>query len=351
MIQLDHALLINKKPVKNRILMPPIVCFNWANDMGFETVDRSKHYGARAKGGVGTIVIEATAITKDGRLADTQLGLWEDDHIPQFERIAKACHDHKTLALVQLVHAGAKSVGETVYSSSAVDLKDKSCFAMNEQQIETVIELFVRAAIRAKQAGLDGVEIHGAHGYLLNQFASAVTNTREDAYGGHLDGRLALSLRVVKAVREATGEDFIIGYRLGLNDPTFKEDIVAAKKLEEAGVDLLNVSAGIGVGEPQVPEDFEFSPITYMGVSIKPHVNIPVASVFGILYPEQAKKLIENNQTDLVAVGRAILADPEWSNKALANKEVNVCYHCKPRCKFAVDGHTCPWLVGQHHGE
>ncbi len=193
---------------------------------------------------------------------------------------------------------------------------------------------FVSAAVRAFKAGLDGVEIHGVHGYLLSQFTSKETNKREDVYGGDLDGRLRLPLEIVEAVRQATSEEFIIGYRFGVNEPTFKEDISFAKKLEALGVDLLNVSSGIGASWVEVPEDFKYSQITYMRTQIKKHVSIPVASVYGIRHSEQVLSLLENN-----------LADPNWTNKAFANEEVNICYHCKSWCKYAVDGNTYPWCI------
>lgn len=325
--------------------MPPLVCFNWADNDGYEIVDRSKHYGDRAKGGTGTIVIEATAISKEGRIIRTQLGLWDDGHIKQFEKMAKASKDEGSIVLVQLVHAGMKAAGHDVFSVSNVEVKNKNCKVMTLGHIQQVKKDFVDAAVRAFKAGLNGIEIHGAHGYLLNQFTSGETNKREDIYGINLEGRTRLSCEIVEMIREATSESFIIGYRFGVNDPTFEEDIIFAKKLEKSGVDILNVSAGIGWEEVIIPDDFEFSDITYLGTQIKKHVNIPVASVYGIKYPEQASKLLENDLTDLVAVGRGLLADPNWTSKAIANEEVNVCYTCKSWCKYAKDGRKCPWQI------
>jgi len=347
MQKLNDKVLVNKKTSKNRILMPPLVCFNWADNDGFETIDRSEHYGARAEGGAGMIVVEATGISPEGRLADTELGLWNDAHKDQFSRIAERCHEHDTLVLVQLVHAGMKSIGDEVYSASDLQVENKSCRSMSIEQIEKVKKDFVEASVRAYEAGLDGVEIHGAHGYLLNQFAASETNRRNDVYGNDLSGRIKLSLDIVKQVRKATSDDFIIGYRLGINDITFKEDIILAKELEKSGVDLLDVSSGIGYGDLTAPKDFELSDITYMGVEIRKHVEIPVASVFGIRKQEQANYLINNDMTDFVAVGRGILADPQWGNKAINSKDINICYQCKSGCKFAIDGRQCPQLLNK----
>lgn len=346
MSKINQPLLVNKHEVKNRILMPPLVCFNWADDNGFETQSRAEHYGQRAKGGAGIIVIEATAIMKSGRIVASELGLWDDLHIPQFKKIADACREHKSLSLVQLVHAGDKSVGAKVFGASPSKVEAKECFEMTLTQINEVKEAFVLASVRAQKAGLNGVEIHGAHGYLLSQFASTKSNLRLDAYGGSLENRMQLSLDIVKAVRAATRPDFVIGYRYGVNDPTFEEDIIFVRELEKAGVDLLNVSSGILTGEVEnIPSGFEFSSITYLGSVIKKYARVPVACVYGIKHPEQAEKLLNENHCDMVAVGRAILADPDWGNKAIAGEAVNVCYHCVPRCKYGSDGNQCPWRL------
>jgi NADPH2 dehydrogenase len=330
MAKIGEGLKINKKTAKNRILMPALVCFNWSDEHGYQTVDRIEHYGRRAEGGTGTIVIEATAVSKDGRITEKQLGLWNDGHIDQFRKIADACHKENCLVLVQLVHAGRK------------EPSNKHCAGLSIEEIAEIKIDFLQAAIRAQKSGLDGVEIHGAHGFLLNQFASKKSNSRTDEYGGDLNSRIRLPIEIVRDIRKNTGNDFLISYRFGVNDPTFIEDIYFAKQLESCGTDLLDVSAGIGYDGVKPPEDFEFSAITYMGKVIHDNVNIPVASVYGIRYPEQANKLLENNYTDLVAVGRGILADPDWTNKALNGEKVNHCLYCEPWCKYGKDGRTCP---------
>ena len=340
---INQSIQINRYTAKNRIIMPPLVCFHWADEEGFETFPRGEHYGKRAKGGTGFIIVEATAVSKEGRITDTELGLWRDEHIPQFQRIAENCHDEGAIVTVQIVHAGMKSVGNPVYSSTSVKLENKECLQMTLAQIEGVKEAFIATAVRAKKAGLDGVEVHGAHGYLLSQFTSKEINQRTDHYGGSLENRLRLPIEIIEGIRKATGDDFIIGYRFGVNDPTLEEDKYFAKKLENLGVDLLNVSAGIGANDITVPAEYPFSPITYMGTELYKEVNIPVACVFGIRHPEQAQYLLENQMIDLVAVGKGLLADPEWTNKAIGGKKVNVCYDCATGCKYRFDGRTCPW--------
>lgn len=342
MAKLTDSIKLKNKTVKNRLVMPPAVCFNWADTKGYETVSRAQHYGDRAKGGTGLIVIEATAILPEARIVERELGLWEDGHMAQFSKIAAACHEHGSVVLVQLVHAGQKSFGEVVKSSSAREIQGKTCEALTLEEIGHVKDAFVSAAVRAEKAGLDGIEIHGAHGYLLSQFTASKTNFRTDAYGGSLENRTRLSVEIVKAIRESTSDEFIIGYRFGVNDPLMKEDIWFARELEALGVDFFNVSSGIGMEGLEVPKDFPFSPITHMGTVIHKQLKTPVACVFGIRTPEDANYLIENNLTDFVAIGRGLLAEPNWFNKAASGIMPNICYDCKSGCKYRIDGKTCP---------
>lgn len=338
------TITLNQKVLKSPIVFPPAVCFNWSDEMGYETVDRSNHYGIRAKGGTGLIIVEATGIMPEGLIVKKQLGLWEDGHIEQFKKIASACHAHDTKVIVQLVHAGSKSSGDVVYGPSHLSTDTKSCLELTHAAIHEITQKFVDAAVRAERAGLDGIEIHGAHGYLLNQFTSSKTNLRTDEYGGSLENRLRFPLEVLRAIKSATSESFIISYRFGVNDPTFSEDIYFAKVLEEKGVHFLNVSSGIPYGDFTKPDAFEFSNITYLGVTIKRHVGIPTACVYGIRQPEQAQKLIDSGMIDCVAVCKGILSDPEWANKYHMGGSVDACYECKPSCRYVSDGFQCPWM-------
>lgn len=344
MTTLKSPITIGKKIVKNRILMPPLVCFNWANQEGIETVSRAEHYGQRSKAETAFIVIEAAGISAESRIVPSELGIWDDSHIQQYQEVANECHKDDAVVIVQIVHAGAKAYPDIVKAPSKIE-SVKTIEVLTVDEIQGIKDQFVQAAMLAKRSGLDGVEVHGAHNYLLNQFTSPLTNLRDDNYGGSVANRYKLSVEVVSAIRKACGEDFIISYRFGVNDPSFKDDFMGASLLEEAGVDLFNVSSGIGIKTLDVPDSFPGSFIAYMGFRIKEHVNKPVASVYDIRDPELAHRLVEGEFTDMVAIGRALLADPKWSKKALAGEPVNRCYHCKPRCKFSVNGHECPWHI------
>lgn len=344
-MKLNDKIYINNTEIKNRIVMPPLVCFNWCNEDGYETVSHQEHYENRAKGGTGLIVIEATAISNTAKLADKMLGLWEDGHINQFTDIASGCHRYDSTVIVQLLHAGYKSTTNPVYSSSEVSIDNKYCKELSIKEIKDIKKDFVDAAIRAEKAGLDGIEIHGAHHYLLNQFTSSSINKRTDIYGGSLENRCRLSLEITSDIRKVVNKDFIVGYRFGVNDETFKEDIYLLEKLDEIGIDFFNISIGYSSTNIDMPKDFRFSPITYMGVKLKDYTKKPVACVYGIRRPEDAIELVEKYNIPFVAIGKGLLADPEWGNKAFNNLSVDVCYECEPMCKYIIDGKTCAQYI------
>lgn len=338
---------IKGKNIRNRAVMPPMVCFGEAGTDGFVTDKHISHYEARAKGGTGLIIVEATCIQRDGRLSDDQLGIWSDEHIPGLRKITDVCHRNGAVVILQIHHAGLKTPPSVVDVPVAPSKsEDKTSRELTIDEIEVIKQDFVKAALYAKVAGFDGIELHGAHGYLLNQFASSVTNHRTDEYGGDLNKRMKLSLDIIAGIRKELGhEDFIIGYRMGGNEPTLKDGIKIAKILEEAGVDLLHVSAGISdsnIPLPETPKNFPFNWIVYCGTEIKKNVSIPVIVVNGIRTSDQAALIIENRLADFVAIGRGHLVDPDWANKAMNKLEATYCLECKPHCLWFEDGDLCP---------
>jgi len=311
--------------LKNRIVMPPMVRFDLGGGDGFVTDEHIVHYQARAKGGVGLVIVEATCVEKTARLSPHQLGLWSDDQIPGFQRIAEACHRYGTSVLVQIHHGGLnthKDVTPALVAPS--DYRGQTRGVVSSARALTVPEIlniqgeFTAAALRAKKAGLDGVELHGAHGFLISQFFSPLVNKRTDSYGGDLRNRSRFVVEIVTTMRREVGNNFIIGCRMGCNEPDIETSIEIAKILEECGIDLLHVSSGFGFMDQglKVPTDFNYSWIVYGGTQIKKHVHVPVIVVNGIRTPEQAAYLVEQGLTDLVAVGTGQLHDPEWVKKA-----------------------------------
>ena len=345
MPSLFSEIKIKGSTIKNRIVFPPVVCFHYAGDDGIVTERNIEHYGLRAAGGAGLVIVEATSVMKEGRLAPFQLGIWSDDHIPGLNMIARAIKMQDAVAMIQIHHAGLitpESVSSIALAPSVSEENPRSR-SMKIEEIEHVRLSFIAAAIYAQKAGFDGVELHGAHGYLLNQFANSLINKREDDYGGDLQKRLKLAREIIQGIRKQCGDNFIIGYRLGANSPTLEDGVLIAQELEKYGVNILHVSHGGSLQNlPRTPKGFDYNWIVYSGITIKSQVNIPVIAVNEIKTPERAKWLIENEQVDLVALARTQLADPSWANHVLNDQPVNICLSCKPKCKWYEDSNLCP---------
>jgi NADPH2 dehydrogenase len=346
------------KTLKNRIVMAPMVCFGYAGDDGRVTEKNLAHYRARARGGAGLIIVEATCVSRAGRLAPVQLGLWSDEHIEGFKKLADLCHPEGARVLVQIHHAGLaghRSVASHFITSSDFHgairgVPDAAARGMSLREVEQVKQDFVSAALRAQKAGLDGVELHGAHGYLLSQYFSPMINKRQDAYGGPAINRARLAAEIIREIRRAAGHDFIVTCRMGCNEPDFNQGLEIARALESAGVDLLHISSGMstlfGPGEtPTVPKEFPFSWLVYGGALVKRAVRTPVAVVGGIRTPEQAASILEGGLADLVALGKALLTDPDWPNKARSKNQITTCLDCKMCAYFkpgSQPGIDCP---------
>ncbi len=338
---LFESVQVGNTIVKNRICVPPMVCFSFSDHTGYVTQKNIAHYKALADGGPGLIVIEATCVTPEGRLSLDQLGLWEDGQIEGMKALADAIHLAGAKAIVQIHHAGDKR------NRVMQELKP---FHVNDLSVEAIKEIedqFVAAVKRAVAAGFDGVELHGAHGYLLCQMANSQVNTRQDAYGGDLDNRLSLAKSIIEGVKATCPDMPILAYRMGANEPDLSAGIEIAKKLQSYGVNLLHVSAGLGEDQSHlVPEDFEGTWIAYMGTAVKAAVEIPVILVNGVRTPEEAAYFTDNQLADFVALGRAHLVDPAWANKAQAGQTPVTCLNCKP-CRWFKDGSQCPQVVSR----
>ncbi len=333
--------------IKNRIVFPPFVNFGWTDDNGKISQKNVAHYEEIAKGGAGLIIVEATCIDINGRIFTYQPGIWSDDHIEQFKPITEACHKHGAVILLQIHHAGLVTrKGIPVGPSAHADIENSHELSIDE--INKLRDDFIAAALRAEKAGFDGVEIHGAHGYLLSQFANSVINLRTDEYGGSHENRLRLAIEVIRGIRKSTNSNFIIGYRMGGNSPTLADGIEIAKLLDKEDIDLLHVSHGGEKGIiPEIPSDFAYNGIVYNGVQIKKHVKTPVIAVNEIRTPERASWLLENGHADFVAIGRDMACDYEWANKAQKGEKIDFCISCKPKCKRYIKAESCPVIIGK----
>ncbi len=326
MVNLFSAISIKNIAIRNRIVMPPMV-IDWSDNSGIITKEHIKYYERRAMGECGLIILEAHSIRKVGRLSDKQLGIWADQHIDGLTKVADTCHKSGSKVLVQINHAGFKvpsSVSSNLYSATKCKYDSLGVKELTIAQIEEIQNQYVQAAIRARKACLDGIELHGAHGYLISQFISPLTNKRKDKYGGNIKNRIRFASEIIQMIKtEIADENFLIGYRMGGNEPTLEKGIEIARLLESEGIDILHVSSGMdGSDIPLLPEDFDFSWIVYCGVKIKKEVNIPVIVVKDIRTSRQAKYLVEHIMTDFVAVGRGYLADPDWGKKVKSGNKV-----------------------------
>lgn len=327
---------VGNTTIKNRVVVPPMVCFKFSDEKGYVSESHYEHYEALAKGGAGLIVVEATCILPDGRLSMDQMGLWQDDQVEGMKKLVNLCHDNGAKVIVQLHHAGEKR-------AKAIDEAEPfHVNTMTLEDIERIRSSFLSAAKRAEMAGFDGIEIHGAHGYLLCQLANPEVNQRTDNFGGSLENRLRLAKTIIDDVKTACPNLDIIGYRMGANEPNLEDGIAIAKALESYGVNLLHVSAGLGKDQSHhVPEGFKGNWIAYMGTAVKKEVSIPVILVNGVRLPEEAAWFVETGHIDMVALGRAHLVDPSWTQKAAAGELPVSCLNCKP-CRWFKDGRECP---------
>lgn len=311
--------------LRNRIVMPPMAS-NAAGEDGQPTQRHLEYYLPRARSGVGLVIWEHTYVHPSGRLTRGQLGLHHDGLVEAYRPLVSALKATGARVAIQLTHAGGATTeaacGTQPVGPSAVvhPRTGRAPRALTPEEMASLREAFAAAARRAQRAGFEAVEIHGAHGFLLNQFLSPLTNRRADAYGGSLEDRARFPLEVVRAVREAVGPDYPVFYRLGAADNLpgglpLEEAKVVAPWLVEAGVDLLDVSGGLGGSHPAGAPPGFFLPLAE---GIKSVVKVPVVGVGGISDPFFADEIVRSGRADLVAVGRALLADAEWAARAIA---------------------------------
>jgi NADPH2 dehydrogenase len=325
MPRLTDPLGVGSRTLTNRIIMPPMAN-NLATEDGLVTDALLDHYRERSRGPA-LVVVEHTYVTGPGRVNRHQLGVWDDRCVSGLGRLAEAIHEGGALAVLQITHGGArcpaKVTGLQPVAPSEVrvpgDAEDPRALTLDE--IARIPPLFAAAAARAAAAGFDGVEVHGAHGYLLNEFVSPYTNRRADAYGGDAAGRLRLTQETLMAVQTALGDEHLLLYRFGVVDDVpgglTPEDAAAlAPCLEGWGVHLLDCSGGLCGSRPAGRTDPGF--FIPAAATVKRAVTIPVSGVGGIGDPLFADSLVQNQVVDAVCVGRAQLEDPGWALRALA---------------------------------
>ncbi len=344
--RLFEPIEIGKKVVKNRICMPSM-CMNFAGPDGEVTELDVAYYAARARGGAGLITIDYACVSPEGRGMPGQRGIWDDKFIPGLARLANVIKALGATTSIQLHHAGVNAItGEPVGPSR---LSNQYYFIskpreLTTEEVEQLVEKFANAALRAKMAGIDMVEVHGTHGYLVCQFLSPLTNRRTDKYGRD---RALFAIEVVRAIKRKCGEDYPVIFRLcadefvegGITLDYAKE---VAKRLEDAGVDMLNVTGGnydtLYYPVPSMYVEGEEEEAYYRFVKlaseVKKVVKIPVCSGGLIMDPETAEKAIEEGMVDMVFIGRQLIADPDWPRKVMDGKldDIRPCIACNEGC-------------------
>jgi len=337
---------IGKQEVKNRIAMAPMGT-SLQGLKGEVTTEMVDFYEARAKGGTGLIISSFTAV--DDRYRTLTIGLHSRELIPGISCLAEAVKFYGTKFVLQLSHFGGKApsflTGKQPIAPSSIEsiMYPEVPKEMTIEEIEEAIELFIQSAIMARDAGCDGVELHGAHTYLIGQFVSPYCNRRNDKYGGDFERRMNFVSKILAGVRKNCGDDFIIGYKFSAYehlDGGIKKELAKeiAKYMEKKGVDYIHTSAYSSTLFGIVDTDFQSVPGMYyprgslvpLAENVKNSIkNVPVMAAGGIADPEFAEEILQNEKADIVTLGRALIADPEWPNKAKNDGIIRQCIRCQ----------------------
>lgn len=332
--------------IRNRLVVPAMGT-NLGNEDGSVSQRLIDYYKARAKGGFGLIVVEGVAINSTGMCIPNEGHFWDDSSIEGMSKLAGVIHKEGAKTILQIHHAGRQTHPGIIGGQQPIAPSRIACPVDNAlpreiptEEVYQIIEEFGDAAFRAKKAGFDGVDIHGAHGYLVAQFMSGHANKRIDEFGGTFEGRMKFPLEIIKNIRAKCGDDFIIGFRLSYDEKipggrTLEETLVVSHLLEEAGVDLLDVSIMTYASTEYMsangalPNGYN----QFATEKIKKSVNIPVIAV-GRITPAMADDMVRTGKTDFIAVGRGSLADPELPNKISEGRmdEISPCISCTQSC-------------------
>ena len=340
---LFDSFTIKSVTLRNRIGVSPM-CQYVSND-GLATDWHLVHLGARAVGGAGLIIAEATAVEPRGRISPTDAGLWSDEHIEPLVRITSFVSKHGSVPGIQLAHAGRKASAERPWegdhslteeeggwetiASSALAFGDKLWKVPKEMTIQDIMgvqDAFASAATRALDAGYKWLELHAAHGYLCHSFYSPISNKRTDQYGGSLENRCRFTVETLARIRAVWPDDLPLAVRISCSDWveggwTMDESIELARKLKDAGADLIDCSSGFGSPDHR---KYPFGPgwQVHFSEAIRREVRIATASVGLITDPVQADDIISSGKADIVLLGREMLRDPYWPHRAA--KALNV---------------------------
>jgi len=350
MATLRDEVMISGMRLRNRVALPPLTT-NYGSPQGLVTDGIIQFYTERSKD-VGLVIVEATTVRSDGRIVPGSLGLWEDGQVAGMAHLADSIKKSGAAAVVQISHAGARCFPgggemEGASPSGFAFRPDVAPLTMSLTQIDSMVSDFADAAGRAAAAGFDGVEIHGAHFYLISQFLSPLTNQRNDRYGGDAGGRATFAIEVIRAARERLGRDYPILFRLNavekVEDGQTLEDALAVSRiLADEGIDALDVSL-ISQGSwrevdgqrflvpaSAFPKDEPAGANVPLVAKIKEATGLPVIAVGKLGDGAVAAESVHDSLVDVVAIGRQMIADPDSAGKILAEKanEIIPCDEC-----------------------
>jgi 2,4-dienoyl-CoA reductase-like NADH-dependent reductase (Old Yellow Enzyme family)/thioredoxin reductase/putative sterol carrier protein len=343
-MKLFEPFVIKGLQLRNRIVMPGMDT-NFGDEEGNPAAKTYRYYEQRARGGVGLIIVEGAYFDRRGSGTQNMLSIENDRKIEALSKLAQTIKENGAGVLLQIYHAGSQAssfmIGLKPVAPSDVpfQMSGEVPVALKRRQIKRIVRGYVEACKRASRAGFNGVEIHAGHGYLLGQFFSPLTNRRRDGYGGSFENRIRMHVEVLRAVRKRCGDDFIVCFRINGRDyieggAEIEETCRLAQRLEEEGVDLINITGGIfdSPGFPVVPYmSYPRGVFSDAASAVKRAVTaVPVCVVGRINTPEAAESILKEEKADLVAIGRGLITDPAFALKAKEGRdeEIRPCIGC-----------------------
>jgi 2,4-dienoyl-CoA reductase-like NADH-dependent reductase (Old Yellow Enzyme family)/thioredoxin reductase len=350
---------IGNMRLKNRMVFPPMNT-NFSNESGAVTAQMEEYYVRRAMGGVGLIVLEAVSVVEYSKNHGVQPMLYDNKFVPALANLVDRVHVYGAKISVEIAHYGGEAgIGRRV-SASNITTKDSDVEELRSEGIAAIVSDFVKAVKYARVAGFDAVTLHAAHGYFLGEFLSPLYNRRTDAYGGNTENRVRIIKEIVQRTKEEVGTDFPIMARISADEfivggVDSDEAVAIAKEMEKHGISAIDVSAGIPASVI-----FCFPPYNLPGYQgqlvplaerIKNAVDIPVICACGIREPRMSERILERGQADLIALGRTLIADPDFCNKALAGQEdIRPCLSCEYCAEMLETGKSIRCAVNAEAG-
>jgi 2,4-dienoyl-CoA reductase-like NADH-dependent reductase (Old Yellow Enzyme family) len=331
--------------LKNRIVVSPMCMYSCID--GFASDFHLVHLGTRAMGGAGLIIQEATAVLPEGRISYADMGIWKDEHIEKLKEINQFIHEQGSVAAIQLAHAGRKASAETAWNGgrqiqeganswlplapSAIPFheKDRTPKALSLEEIRLIVQAFKDAAKRSLQAGFKVLEIHAAHGYLIHEFYSPLSNFRTDEYGGSFDNRIRFLVDIIDAVQTEWPNDLPLLVRISATDWveggwTIEDSVRLSIRLKERGVDLIDVSSAANIPKAPIPVAPNYQ--VPLATQIKQEADMPTAAVGLITGARQAEDILQNNEADLIFMGRELLRNPYFPLQAAKELGVDIAW-------------------------